>query len=135
MSRKKKRKIFDCIEYLSVEAPLEKVDFLEDKQSKYIREYVKNKEYSIVGTERRHGFSQGDVNRQWAAIVKLIRDKRVDGVVVANMAAVSNSVPDAFYKVGQIIDAGGIIVTVDEGRLDMNIRRNCNDGEDRKSVV
>lgn len=121
MSRKKKRKIFDCIEYLSVEAPLEKVDFLEDKQSKYIREYVKNKEYSIVGTERRHGFSQGDVNRQWAAIVKLIRDKRVDGVVVANMAAVSNSVPDAFYKVGQIIDAGGIIVTVDEGRLDMNI--------------
>ena len=130
MSRKKKRKIFDCIEYLAVEAPLEKVDFLEDKQSKYIREYVKNKEYSIVGTERRHGFSQGDVNRQWAAIVKLIRDKRVDGVVVANMAAVSNSVPDAFYKVGQIIDAGGIIVTVDEGRLDMNIRRNCNDGEE-----
>lgn len=46
------------------------------------------------------------------------------------MAAVSNSVPDAFYKVGQIIDAGGIIVTVDEGRLDMNIRRNCNDGEE-----
>ena len=130
MSRKKKRKIFDCIEYLSVEAPLEKVDFLDDKQSKYIREYVKNKEYSIVGTERRHGFSQGDVNRQWAAIVKLIRDKRVDGVVVANMAAVSNSVLDAFYKVGQIIDAGGIIVTVDEGRLDMNIRRNCNDGEE-----
>lgn len=130
MSRKKKRKVFDCIEYLSVEAPLEKVDYLEDKQSKYIREYVKNKEYSIVGTERRHGFSQGDVNRQWAAIVKLIRDKRVDGVVVSNMAAVSDSVPDAFYKVGQIIDAGGIIVTVDEGRLDMNIRRNCNDGEE-----
>ena len=130
MSRKRKRKVFDCIEYLSVEAPLEKVDYLEDKQSKYIREYVKNKEYSIVGTERRHGFSQGDVNRQWAAIVKLIRDKRVDGVVVANMAVVSDSVPDAFYKVGQIIDAGGIIVTVDEGRLDMNIRRNCNDGEE-----
>ena len=56
MSRTRKRKEFDCIEYLSVEAPLEKVDYLEDKQSKYIREYVKNKEYSIVGTERRHGF-------------------------------------------------------------------------------
>lgn len=130
MSRTKKRKIYDCIEYLSVEAPLEKVDCLEDKQSKYIREYVKNKEYSIVGTERRHGFSQGDVNRQWAAIVRLIKAKRVDGVVVANMAAISESVPDAFYKVGQIIDAGGIIVTVDEGRLDMNIRRDCNEGEE-----
>lgn len=130
MSRTKKRKIYDCIEYLSVEAPLEKVDYLEDKQSKYIREYVKNKEYSIVGTERRHGFSQGDVNRQWAAIVRLIKAKRVDGVVVANIAAVSDSVPDAFYKVGQIIDAGGIIVTVDEGRLDMNIRRDCDEGEE-----
>ena len=130
MSRTKKRKIYDCIEYLSVEAPLEKVDYLEDKQSKYIREYVKNKEYSIVRTERRHGFSQGDVNRQWAAIVRLIKAKRVDGVVVANMAAVSDSVPDAFYKVGQIIDAGGIIVTVDEGRLDMNIRRDCDEGEE-----
>ena len=130
MSRTKKRKIYDCIEYLSVEAPLEKVDCLEDKQSKYIREYVKNKEYSIVGTERRHGFSQGDVNRQWAAIVRLIRAQRV----VANMAAVSDSVPDAFYKVGQIIDAGGIIVTVDEGRLDMNIRRDCNEGEEEEGV-
>lgn len=130
MSRTKKRKIYDCIEYLSVEAPLEKVDYLEDKQSMYIREYVKNKEYRIVGTERRHGFSQGDVNRQWAAIVRLIKAKRVDGVVVANMAAVSDSVPDAFYKVGQIIDAGGIIVTVDEGRLDMNIRRDCDEGEE-----
>lgn len=128
MSRKRKKKLYDCIEYLSVDAPLEKVDYLEDKQSKYIQEYVKNKEYCIVGTERRHGFSQRDVNRQWAAIVKLIRDKRVDGVVVANMAAISDSIPDAFYKVGQIIDAGGIIVTVDEGRLDMNVRRMCIDG-------
>ena len=32
------RKTIECIEYLSVEAPLRKVDYLEDKQSKYIRE-------------------------------------------------------------------------------------------------
>ena len=37
MSRTKKRKLFECIEYLSVEAPLNKVDYLEDKQSKYTR--------------------------------------------------------------------------------------------------
>lgn len=60
--------------------------------------------------------------------MRLIRAKRVDGVVIANMAAVSDSIPDAFYKVGQIIDAGGIIVTVDEGRLDMNIRREFDEG-------
>lgn len=119
----KKRKLYDCIEYLSVDAPLEKVEALEDKQSRYIREYVRNKEYRIVGTERRHGFSQGDINRQWSKIANMIRKKQIDGVVIANMAAVSVNIPDAFYKVGQIIDVGGIVVTVDEGRLEMNIRR------------
>jgi hypothetical protein len=29
---RRKRKTSECIEYLSVEAPLEKVDYLEDKQ-------------------------------------------------------------------------------------------------------
>lgn len=121
MSRTKKRKIFECIEYLSVEAPLNKVDYLEDKQSKYIREYVRNKEYMIVGTERRHGFSQGDVNRQWARIVEMIRRGKVQGIVVANMAAVAADVPDAFYKVGQVIEAGGIVVSVDDGLLTLKI--------------
>ena len=121
MSRTKKRKLFECIEYLSVEAPLNKVDYLEDKQSKYIREYVRNKEYMIVGTERRHGFSQGDVNRQWAKIVEMIRRGKVQGIVVANMAAVAADVPDAFYKVGQVIEAGGIVVSVDDGLLTLKI--------------
>ena len=121
MSRTKKRKIFECIEYLSVEAPLNKVDYLEDKQSKYIREYVRNKEYMIVGTERRHGFSQGDVNRQWAKIVEMIRRGKVQGIVVANMAAVASDVPDAFYKVGQVIEAGGIVVSVDDCLLTLKI--------------
>ena len=66
------RKTIECIEYLSVEAPLRKVDYLEDKQSKYIHEYVKNKEYCIVGTMRRHGFSQRDVDRQWSVSVSMI---------------------------------------------------------------
>lgn len=119
MGRKRNIKSVECIEYLSVEAPLDKVEYLENKQSKYIREYAKNKEYRIVGTERRHGFSQNDVNRQWQKIVNLIRKKRVDGVIIANMASVAVSIPDAFYKVGQVVDAGGVIVTVDEGRLGM----------------
>lgn len=126
---KKKRKQFDCIEYLSVVAPLDKVDYFEDKQRRYIREYVANKEYRIVGTMRRHGFSQSDVNRQWNEISHLIRKKKVQGVVIANMKSIATSMPDAFYKVGQIIDAGGIVVTVDEGRLQMNIGR-FDDGEE-----
>ena len=74
---------------------------------------------------RRHGFSQNDVDRQWMQIVNMVRKKQIRGVVVTNMAAVSSSLADAYFKVGLIIEAGGVVVTVDEGRLDLNIRRRC----------
>ena len=99
---RRKKKTIECIEYLSVSAPLDKVDHLEDKQSKYIHEYVKNKEYMIVGTERRHGFSQNDVDRQWQQIVNKIRKKQVDGVIVANMRAVTDNFVDAAKKIAVI---------------------------------
>ena len=105
-----------------VSAPLDKVDRLEDKQSKYIHEYVKNKEYMIVGTERRHGFSQNDVDRQWHQIVDKIRKKQVDGVIVANMSVITDNLIDAFIKIAQVQAAGGVIVTVDDGRLAMQLR-------------
>ena len=119
--RKKIRKM-DCIEYLSVQAPLEKVNMLEDKQSRYIHDFAKRSEFHIVGKIRRNGFSQRDVDRQWMQIVNMIRKKQISGVVVANTAAVSSSLADAYYKVGLIIEAGGVVATVDEGRLDMHIK-------------
>ena len=115
---RRKKKTIECIEYLSVSAPLDIVDRLEDKQN----EYVKNKEYMIVGTERRHGFSQNDVDRQWHQIVDKIRKKQVDGVIVANMSVITDNLIDAFIKVAQVQAAGGIIVTVDDGRLAMQLR-------------
>lgn len=119
---RRKRKTIECIEYLSVQAPLKKVEYLEDKQSRYIHEYARNKEYLIVGTVRRHGFSQRDADRQWDEIVDKIRKKKADGVILSNMAVVSANMPDAYKKIGQVVDAGGIIVTVDEGRLAMNVK-------------
>ena len=119
--RKKIRKM-DCIEYLSVQAPLEKVNMLEDKQSRYIHDFAKRSEFHIVGKIRRNGFSQRDVDRQWMQIVNMIRKKQISGVVAANIAAVSSSLADAYYKVGLIIEAGGVVATVDEGRLDMHIK-------------
>ena len=119
--RKKIRKM-DCIEYRGVQAPLEKVNMLEDKQSRYIHDFAKRSEFHIVGKIRRNGFSQRDVDRQWMQIVNMIRKKQISGVVVANMAAVSSSLADAYYKVGLIIEAGGVVATVDEGRLDMHIK-------------
>jgi len=119
---RRKKKTIECIEYLSVDAPLDKVDRLEDKQSKYIHGYVKNKEYMIVGTERRHGFSQNDIDRQWQQIVNKIRKKQVDGVIVANMRAVTDNFVDAAKKIAQVQSAGGIVITVDDGQLSLNLR-------------
>lgn len=119
---KKKCKVIECIEYLSVDAPLDKVNRLEDKQSRYIREYAKANYVRIVGTIRRNGFSMNDVDRQWERITQTIRKKQVDGIIVANMAAVSRDLPEAYWKVGKIKEAGGFVVTVDEGRLEMDIK-------------
>lgn len=119
---RRKKKTIECIEYLSVIAPLDKVDYLENKQSKYIHEYVKNKEYMIVGTERRHGFSQNDVDRQWQQIVNKVRKKQVEGVIVTNMRAVTDTLVDAAIKIAQIQAAGGVVVTVDDGKLLLDIR-------------
>lgn len=119
---RRKKKTIECIEYLSVKAPLDKVDYLENKQSKYIHEYVKNKEYMIVGTERRHGFSQNDVDRQWQQLVNKVRKKQVDGVIVTNMRAVTDTLVDAAIKIAQIQAAGGVVITVDDGKLLLDIR-------------
>ena len=51
-----------------------------------------------------------------------IKKKQVDGVIVANMSAITDNLIDAFIKIAQVQDAGGIIVTVDDGRLAMQLR-------------
>lgn len=130
--KKRTIKVIECIEYLSVEAPLERVNMLENKQSKYIREYAKANYVKVVGRVRRNGFGQLDVERQWLQIAELIRKEKVAGVIVSNMATISRSIPDAYRKVGIIREAGGVVVTVDEGRLGMNIKEKI---DERKKKI
>ena len=91
-------------------------------QFRHISHYLIFHCNTLVGTERRHGFSQNDVDRQWHQIVDKIRKKQVDGVIVANMSVITDNLIDAFIKVAQVQAAGGIIVTVDDGRLAMQLR-------------
>lgn len=63
---------YECIAYLSVDADLNVVDRLEDKQLKYIKEYAKAHNIKIVGIMRRHGFSMNDVFRNLKQIALLI---------------------------------------------------------------
>ena len=62
------------------------------------------------------------MDRQWHQIVDKIRKKQVDGVIVANMSVITDNLIDAFIKIAQVQDAGGIIVTVDDGRLAIQLR-------------
>ena len=119
--RKEKEPKIECIAYLSTECDLDRAEKTENKQARYIREYAKAHNIDIVGIERRHSFGMQDVNRQFRKMALLISQKRVDGVIAANMAAVSSDMEDAYRKVGMIRAVGGYMVTVDEGRLGMNI--------------
>lgn len=124
MSRKKKVCVTptECVAYLSTNGPLWETEKREQKQERYIREYAKAHNIDVVGIIRRNGLGQGDVNEQFSKIVQLIRQKRVEGVIVANMMSIATDIPDAYYKVGKIKAAGGVIITVDEGMLEMHIK-------------
>ena len=120
--RKKKEPSVEVVAYLSTTGPLWETERREQKQERYIREYAKAHNINIVGIVRRNGLGQVDVNVQFEKITNLIRQKRVEGVIVINMMAISIDIPDAYYKVGKVKAAGGVIVTVDEGILGMDVK-------------
>lgn len=123
MSRRKKKEVaVEVIAFLSTTGPLWETEKREMKQEKYIREYATAHNIDIVGVIHRNGLGQGDANQQFERITQLIRKKRVEGVIVANMMAISTNIPDAYFKIGKVKEAGGVIVTVDEGYLGMNVK-------------
>ena len=123
MSRKKNEKPIKCIAYLSVKDELRNVERAENRQFRYLREYAEAHHIHISQVLRRKGMGQAVVNAQWLSMIAMIRQGIVEGILIAGTEAVSASVPDSFYKIGQVCEAGGIVVTVDEGRLGLTIKR------------
>ncbi|MDD3417896.1 MAG: hypothetical protein PHY47_28555, partial [Lachnospiraceae bacterium] len=106
----------------STEGDLFGAEKREEKQLHYIRDYANSHNIIIRKKMHRDVMGQNIVNVHWDKMVDLIRRGVVDGIIVTNMEAVSSSIPDAFYKIGKVYEAGGVVVTVDEGRLSMPIR-------------
>lgn len=124
LSRKKKEQLkIKCIAYLSTEGDLYGIEKRENRQLRYLNDYAKAHDIDICRVLRRNGMGQIIVNKHWEYMTAMIKKGIVDGVLIVNTEAVSASIPDAFYKVGQIHEAGGIVVTVDEGKLGMPVRR------------
>jgi len=125
MSKKKKKQQEEkitCVAYLSTIGDLYSADRREAKQLRYIREYARAHNIFISRIMHRDVLGQADVNCHFNLMVEMVRKGKVDGIILANMLSVSADVPDAYFRVGKVKAAGGCIVTVDEGRLEMDIK-------------
>lgn len=118
----KRKGMLRCIVYLSVAGEMEEIAEKERRQLHYIKEYARANKIEIAGILHRGGLGQFEANRQINAIIREIGEKRYDGILMANMAAVSIGISDAYTKVGKIIEIGGHIITVDEGELKLPLK-------------
>lgn len=119
--KRKAKKNIRCIVYLATVADEDTVDRKEQKQLRYIREYAKAHQLQIVKVFHRSILGQMDTNRHYQNIVKRIQSEEAEAILLANMGMISQSLPDAYGKVGQMLEAGGRVITVDEGELKLNL--------------
>ena len=111
------KKLLRCIAYLSVNGRLQDMEKREERQLRYNREYAKANNIEVVNVIHRSGLGQFEVNRHFDSMVRGIRNKTYDGILIVNMALISLNVSDAYTKVGKVAEAGGHMITVDEGDL------------------
>lgn len=126
MSERRKR-LIECIAIIVVKCDMqntEQVAKLEHRQEAYIRKYAKAHGVKIVGVLYGRGQGQSEINKKFLGAVEWIRKGKVQGIITVNMRALSTNLEDAYRKVGKVRSAGGEMITVDEGRLRLNIWRN-----------
>ena len=113
----KKNRTIKVIAYLSVVNATEKnVEWKEDKQLRYIREYAKAHCIRIVKILRRNILGKNVRDAQFRKMIGAIECGMVDGIIV------SDTVVDAYKKVGDVVQAGGHMITVDEGELNLPLK-------------
>lgn len=119
-----KGKQMECIAIVSARCDMrnaEQIEKVENRQEAYIRKYAKAHGVKIVGVIYGNGQGQSEINKKFFRAVELIRYGKVQGIVAVNMAIFSADLEDAYCKVGKVRSAGGEMITVDEGRLRLNI--------------
>lgn len=119
----KKNRTIKVIAYLSVVNATEKnVEWKEDKQLRYIREYAKAHCIRIVKILRRNILGKNVRDAQFRKMIGAIECGMVDGIIVCKMVLISDTVVDAYKKVGDVVQAGGHMITVDEGELNLPLK-------------
>lgn len=121
--KKKKEKPKNCFMYLATDGDLFHAEERERKQYRYIMDYARAHNVKIVKVFHKDVAAQAIVDRHYENLVKRVANGEADGVIVAAMMCISRDVPDAFYKIGQMKVAGGVVISVDDGTdLDMDVK-------------
>lgn len=121
-----KKTEMECIALVSVHTEVDnisKLEHLEKRQEICIRNYAKSKGIKIVGVICTRGLGQMYINQKFNEIVWLIQNKKVQGLIVLDMFAISSGLADAYLKVGKVRSVGGTMITVNDGLLRLNMRR------------
>ncbi len=124
-------KNMECIALISVKCELDqdkKLEYLEKNQEKYIRAYAKAHHIVIADVVKSRGMGQMEKNKKFNHIVDLIQRRKVDGMIAVNMLSISSNLGDAYSKVGKVRSAGGVLITVEEGNLRLNIKKGNQNG-------
>ena len=119
---KKKNNPMNAIVYLSVNGTEKTIDRKEEKQLKYIKEYAKAHNIKIVKVMHRNIMGAYVMNTHFQKMVEFIRNKKADGILICKMSDISENIEDAYQKIGKVIQAGGHMITVDEGDLKVPLK-------------
>lgn len=110
------------IAYLSAKGKDRNIEVKERNQLKVLKEYAKAHNIDIVKVMHRYIQGISVMNYHFAAMINEIKEHEADGILVMNMAAISTDTEDAYRRVGKVVEAGGTLVSVDEGRLKLPIK-------------
>ena len=122
MAKKRIKKYIPCAVYLSVEADDHNRDYKEEKQLRYIKDFCNSKGLDIVKVYSSGGIGYVDMKRHLMGMAKKISQGEFQAVVVANMKCIASNEVDAYSKVGIITASGGMMYSVDEGLLGLNMK-------------
>ena len=124
MAKNKTGKRRRCIAYLSTVGQCKNIAGKEAGQLTCIKEYAQAHELEIVSVWHRDGMGAFEVRKHFLAMADLIRKRTVEAVVVVKMAVVSDTMEDAYSKIGMIAGAGGRVISVNEGELSLDLHMN-----------
>lgn len=86
----------------------------ENKQWNRINEFTKANNLEPMKIIRRGIMGPQIMNGYYREAIAYMKAGKAEALVLVNMAAVSNGIADAYYKVGLVVEAGFRVFTVDE---------------------